>query len=177
MVLKEGFVQVITGDGKGKTTSAIGLALRALGAGEKVFFAQFLKSRATSEFNALSRFGDLITFAHYGKTGSKFMFDREPTEDDKILARRGLNEVGEAMLSGEYDLVILDEVNIATFFEIISVDSLLELIQQKPESVELILTGRRAAPQVIEEADLVTEMEEVKHYYTRGVKARKGIEY
>lgn len=177
MKVKQGLVQVITGDGKGKTTSAIGLTLRAIGAGKRVFFAQFLKSNPTSEFNALSTFGDLIAFAHYGTTGSEFLFDREPTEDDRVLARRGLNEVREAMLSEKYDLVILDEANIAAFYDVLSVESLLEMIKQKPDSVELVITGRRAAPQVIEAADLVTEMEEVKHYYKRGVKARKGIEY
>jgi len=177
MKLNEGQVQVITGDGKGKTTSAIGLTVRAIGAGKRVLFAQFLKGKLTSEFNALSELGDSITFICYGTPASKFLFDREPTEDEKAVARRGLNEVREAMLSGRYDLVVLDEANIAAFYDVISVDSLLEIIQQKPDSVELVLTGRYAAPQLIEAADLVTEMEEIKHYYKKGVKARKGIEY
>ncbi|MFH0812341.1 MAG: cob(I)yrinic acid a,c-diamide adenosyltransferase [Candidatus Zixiibacteriota bacterium] len=173
MKLKKGYVQIYTGDGKGKTTAATGLALRAVGAGMRVFIAQFLKGKGSSEFTALSKLGDSVTFAHYGRGG---FIQGEPTEEDKALARKGLEEVRQAMESGKYDVIILDEATMANFFHLLSVEDLLGLIHQKPPSVELIITGRRADPRLIETADLVTEMKEVKHYYTKGVMARKGIE-
>ena len=173
MKFKEGYVHIYTGDGKGKTTAAIGLALRAVGAGMKVFIAQFLKGKGSSEFKALSRLGDSITFAQYG---SGCLIKEKPSEQDKALARKGIEEARKAMTSGNYDLIILDEAVITNFFNILSVDDLLDLIQQKPEPVELIITGRKADPRLIEAADLVTEMKEIKHYYTKGVAARKGIE-
>ncbi len=169
----EGYVQVYTGDGKGKTTAALGLAVRAAGAGLKIFIAQFAKGRKFSEHKALERFTDLITVKCYGRE----CFIREkPTPKDTAAAQEGLREAREAMLSGDYDMVILDEANIAAHLGLISVDELIELIDLRPPAVELVITGRRADKRVIEKADLVTEMAEVKHYYQRGVNARKGIE-
>jgi cob(I)alamin adenosyltransferase len=170
---KRGYVQVYTGDGKGKTTAAIGLALRAAGAGLRVFIAQFVKSGRYSEIEALDRFAGQITCRQYGRG---CWLRGEPSPEDTHLARQGYEEIREVIRSGNHRVVILDEANIATWFKLLSVDDLLDLIDMKPEAVELVFTGRRADPRLIERADLVTEMGEVKHYYQQGVLARKGIE-
>ncbi|UCD81248.1 MAG: cob(I)yrinic acid a,c-diamide adenosyltransferase [Desulfobacterales bacterium] len=168
-----GYVQVYTGDGKGKTTAAIGLALRAAGAGLKVFVAQFVKSDKYSEINVLERFSDLITCRLYG---SGCWLQGQPNEEDVRLAGAGLEEVRRVVAAGRHDVVILDEANIATHFGLLAVDDLLALIDLKPAGVELIFTGRKADPRLIERADLVSEMREIKHYYQKGVLARKGID-
>jgi len=169
----KGYVQVYTGDGKGKTTAAIGLALRAAGAGMHVFIAQFVKSGRYSEIEALERFSDLIVCRQYGRG---CWIKGEPSDEDAMAAKGALKEIREIIQSGYYELVILDEANIATYFELFSVDALLDLIDVKPERVELVFTGRRADPRLIERADLVTDMREIKHYYQQGVLARHGIE-
>jgi cob(I)alamin adenosyltransferase len=168
-----GYVQVYTGNGKGKTTAAFGLAMRAAGAGLKVFIAQFVKGMTYSEIEAFERFSDLITVRQYGR-GS--FIRNTPKEGDIRAAWVGLEEVREVLVSGGYKLVILDEANIATHFRLFSIDDLLALIDSKPADVELVITGRYVDSRVLDRADLVTEMREVKHYYTRGVEARKGIE-
>lgn len=168
-----GYVQVYTGNGKGKTTAAFGLALRAAGAGLRVFIAQFVKGMKYSEIEAFERFADLITVKQYGRG----CFIRNvPKEEDTRAASFGLEEVQRVLCSGGYRVIILDEANIATHFELFSVEDLLALIDLKPPDVELVITGRNVDPRVLERADLVTEMREVKHYFTRGVEARKGIE-
>jgi len=169
----KGYVQVYTGDGKGKTTAAFGLALRAVGAGLKVFIAQFVKNMAYSEVKAIEMLGDSVMLKQYGHGD---FLHREPDERDRMSARDGLAEVTEIMASGRFDVIILDEVNIATYFHLFSVDDVLALIKAKPEQVELVLTGREADPRIMEAADLVTEMKEIKHYYNKGVQARVGIE-
>ena len=169
----KGFVQVYTGDGKGKTTAAIGLAVRAVGAGLKVFIGQFVKGMEYSELKSLERFSPEIKVKQYGR--AKFVHNK-PVEEDFAAARAGYEEIKEIIKSGQYDLVILDEASIAVYFKILSVEDLLALIDMKPESVELVFTGRKADPKLIEKADLVTEMREVKHYYSDGVLAREGIE-
>jgi cob(I)alamin adenosyltransferase len=169
----KGYVQVYTGDGKGKTTAAIGLALRAAGAGLKVFIAQFVKSGKYSEILALEKYGDLITCRQYG---SGCWLRGEPGEGDIRLAQSGLQEVRAIIQAGKHDLVILDEANITTHFGLIEVDDFLAVIDVKPAGVELVFTGRKADPRLIERADLVTDMREVKHYYQDGVEARTGIE-
>lgn len=169
----KGYVQVYTGDGKGKTTAALGLALRAAGAGLKVYIAQFVKGMEYSELDSIKRFSDCIEIKQYGRD---CFIRKAPVEEDRRLAREGLKEVWDVMCSGQYQLIILDEANIATHFHLFSVDDLLDLIHGKPEDVELVITGRKADPRVIEEADLVTEMKEIKHYYQKGVQAREGIE-
>jgi len=169
----KGYVQVYTGNGKGKTTAAFGLALRAAGAGLTVFIAQFVKGMEYSELQAFKRFDDLITLRQYGR--GRFIRG-EPAEEDIRAAKEGLSEIREVLHSGRYNVVILDEANIATFFELFSVEDLLTLIKDKPEEIELVITGRYADPKVLEHADLVTEMCEVKHYYVDGVQAREGIE-
>ncbi len=173
MPWERGYVHVYTGDGKGKTTAALGLALRAVGAGVRVFIAQFAKGEACGEHAALERFADLITLRRYGR--GSFLGER-PTEEDMKLAARGLDEARDAVASGEYPLVILDEANFAASRGLLAVDDLLDLMDNRPSGVELVLTGRRADPRLIDRADLVTEMRNVKHYHARGVVARKGIE-
>jgi cob(I)alamin adenosyltransferase len=171
--LPAGYVQVYTGDGKGKSTAAFGLALRAAGAGLKVFVAQFVKGMYYSELDAFRRFDDLVTLRQYGRG---CFIAREPTREDVEAARAALPEVERALSSGAYQLVILDEANIATHFGLISVDELIELIDRRAPSVEVVVTGRNADAKLLARADLVTEMREVKHYYARGVEARVGIE-
>lgn len=169
----KGYIQVYTGNGKGKTTAAFGLALRAAGAGLKVYIAQFVKGMKYSELDALEKLSGSITIKQYGR--DCFIF-REPEKEDIQAAREGLQEVKEIMRSGEYQVIILDEANIATYYNLFSVDDLLDFIKVKPEEVELVITGRKADPRIIERADLVTEMKEIKHYYQKGVEARRGIE-
>ena len=169
----QGYIQVYTGNGKGKTTAALGLALRAAGAGFRVYIAQFVKGMRYSELNILPRLSDYITLKQYGRD---CFIEREPTKEDTQAAQEGLKEVKEIMCSGEYQMIILDEANIATYFNLFSVDDLLDFIREKPKSVELVITGRKADARVIEVADLVTEMKEIKHYYQKGIEARSGIE-
>ncbi|NOY82048.1 MAG: cob(I)yrinic acid a,c-diamide adenosyltransferase [Kiritimatiellaeota bacterium] len=171
--LSRGFVQVYTGDGKGKTTAAFGLALRAVGAGLRVYVAQFVKGMHYSELDAVKRFADRLTVRQFGRS---CFIDRTPAPEDIAVARRGLAAARRALESGEYDVVILDEANIATYFGLFSVDELLELLRNRPLRVELIITGRRADPRLLAAADLVTEMREIKHYFRQGVQARRGIE-
>jgi cob(I)alamin adenosyltransferase len=167
------YVQVYTGDGKGKTTAALGLALRAAGAGLRVFIAQFAKGMAYSELASLARFADLITVRQYGL---RCFIRGAPKPEDIAAAREGLIEAREAVASGRFDMVILDEANIATHFGLFTAEELLEVVELAAGRIEIVITGRRADPRVIERADLVTEMREVKHYYTKGVPARRGIE-
>jgi cob(I)alamin adenosyltransferase len=171
--VREGKVQVYTGDGKGKTTAALGLALRAVGAGFKVYVAQFVKGSEYSELKALKRLSDAVTVRQYGLG---FFVGREPGEADVAAAREGLREVREIMTSGTHDLVILDEAAIATHYHLFSVEALIAAVRARADHVEVVITGRRADPRVVEAADLVTEMREVKHYYQAGVMARVGIE-
>jgi cob(I)alamin adenosyltransferase len=168
-----GYIQVYTGNGKGKTTAAFGLALRAAGAGLRVFIAQFVKGMKYSEIEAFERFADLITVKQYGRG---CFIRNAPKGEDTQAASVGLEEVQLVLYSGEYKVVILDEANIATYFGLFSVDDLLALIDLKPPDVELVITGRNVDSRVLDRADLVAEMREVKHYYTRGIEARKGIE-
>lgn len=169
----KGYIQVYTGNGKGKTTAALGLALRAAGANKKVYIAQFVKGMKYSEINSLAKLQDFITMKQYGRKG---FIKRDPDEKDIQVAREGIQEVKEIMCSGKYQMIILDEANIATSYNLFSVDELLDFIEAKPEEVELVITGRTADLRIMEKADLVTEMKEIKHYYQKGVKARKGIE-
>jgi cob(I)alamin adenosyltransferase len=169
----KGYVQVYTGNGKGKTTAALGLALRAAGAGLKIFIGQFIKSADYNEIKALGRFSDQITLVQFGRG----CFIRgNPCDEDIQLAHKGLETLTAALKSGDYDLVIADEANVAFGCKLVSEADLLALIDARPPETELVLTGRNAPPAVIERADLVTEMREVKHYYQNGILAREGIE-
>jgi cob(I)alamin adenosyltransferase len=171
--MRRGYVQVYTGNGKGKTTAALGLALRAAGAGMKVFIGQFIKGEAASEHKALERFGDLISVRLFGLG---LCIARKPTDADIAAAQAGMREAGEALRSGLYDVVILDEINVAAHLGLIDVEDILRIIRERPAATELVLTGRNADERVIAGADLVTEMRDIRHYYEKGVQARRGIE-
>jgi cob(I)alamin adenosyltransferase len=170
----QGYIQVYCGNGKGKTTAALGLALRAAGAGKKVFFAQFIKGKKYSEFKALQKLISNITLKQYGR--GCFIVNL-PTDEDIAAVRNGLFDVISILKTGKYDIVILDEANIAVYYDLFSVDDLIEAILNKKNNTEIIITGRYAHEKLIEIADIVTEMKEIKHYYNKGVIARKGIEY
>ena len=173
MGLDKGYIQVYTGDGKGKTTAAIGLALRAAGAGLKVYIGQFIKGMHYAELDALTRFEDVVTVKQFG---SGCFIHGDPTQEDIDLAQQGLRLMKDVVLAGNHDVVILDEANVAVFFGLFTVQDVLDVIDAKPQHVELVITGRRAPQEIIDRADLVTEMREIKHYYTQGVEARAGIE-
>jgi cob(I)alamin adenosyltransferase len=172
-LLNKGYVQLYYGNGKGKTTAAMGLALRAAGCGLQVFIAQFVKGLKYSELISLAKLRDNITVKQYGRG---CFIKREATQKDVDAALKGLAEVKKIVASGKYDMVILDEITIAEYFKLLSVEDILALIASKPKNVELILTGRKADSRIVEAADLVTEMVEIKHYYNEGIEAREGIE-
>ena len=175
--LPKGYVQVYTGDGKGKTTAALGLALRATGHGMRTYIGQFMKGQHYGELDAL-RDHPLITVEQYGDV--RCIRREEVTPEHVAQARRGLERARQAMLGlspgGRYDVVVLDEVNVSIWFGLLMVEEVLAFLDERPAHVEVILTGRRAPQELIERADLVTEMRQVKHYYQQGVAARKGIE-
>jgi cob(I)alamin adenosyltransferase len=171
--VKRGYTQVYTGNGKGKTTAAIGLAVRAAGAGIKVFIAQFIKMGDYSEIKALKRFSDLITVEQFGL--GRFT-NGKPSREDIEAARAGLERVKDILVSDEFKIIILEEANVAAMLGLFPVQELLKLIINKPYDKELVITGRGASPRIIENADLVTEMKDIKHYYQKGVRARVGIE-
>jgi cob(I)alamin adenosyltransferase len=171
--LQKGYLQVYTGDGKGKTCAALGLALRASGHGMHTYIGQFMKGTHYGEMEAL-RDHRYITIEQYG--GERCIRRADVTAEHIAQAKRGLKHARDAMLSEKYDVIILDEINVTLWFGLLSIEEVLALIEQRPERVELVLTGRRAPEQLIEMADLVTEMREVKHYFQHGVPARDGIE-
>ena len=169
----KGFTHIYTGNGKGKTTAALGLAIRAAGAGLKVFLAQFVKGKKYSELKALSRLSDHITVEQYGRP---IFLNGRPSEADIKTAAHGLERVKSSLLSGNFDMIIIDEGNVAVMYGLISKQDLLDIISMKHDNIELVITGRDALPEIIDKADLVTEMKAVKHYYDKGVDARIGIE-
>jgi cob(I)alamin adenosyltransferase len=169
----KGYIHIYTGNGKGKTTAAIGLAIRAAGAGLQVFLAQFIKGRQYSELNILKKLADQITVEQYGLP--RFI-NGKPSVPDIENAHHGLERVKSSILSGRFDMIIIDEGNVAVTYGLISKQDLLDLIAMKPEALELVITGRDALPEIIDKADLVTEMKAVKHYFNNGVDARIGIE-
>jgi cob(I)alamin adenosyltransferase len=170
----KGYIQIYTGNGKGKTTAAFGLALRAVGAGKKVFFAQFVKGRVYSEIKAIHNYLKGIVVQQYGL--DCFMYNK-PKQEDIDAARMGFLAVSEIILSGKYDVIVLDEANIAIYYHLFSVEELIDLLKRKPGQTEIIITGRYAPDKLIEISDLVTEMKEIKHYYSKGIQARVGIEH
>jgi cob(I)alamin adenosyltransferase len=172
--LEKGLVQVYTGNGKGKTTAAFGLALRAVGRGLKVYVIQFIKGGFDyGELYVVDKLQGL-TLKAFGK--GKFIIGK-PEEVDIVQAQEALKLAREVVSSGKYDLVVLDEVNVALGLGLIGLDEVLKLARGKPAHVELVLTGRNAPDEILQVADLVTEMREVKHPYSKGVPARTGIEY
>lgn len=170
----KGYIHIYTGNGKGKTTAAFGLALRAVGAGKRVFIAQFVKGKPYSENDAVCNFLSAITIKQYGL--DCFIY-KKPTEKDFQAAKNGLDEVSRIIADGDFDVVILDEACIAIYYNLFGSNELIEILKSRPEPMEIIITGRYATPELIEFADLVTEMKEVKHYYAKGIEARKGIEF
>ncbi len=170
----KGYIQVYTGNGKGKTTAAFGQALRAEGAGLKVFIGQFVKGKTYNESEAIAKYLKNITVEQFGL--GCFIVNT-PTKADISAALKGLEEMSKIIKNGNHDVVIMDEVNIALYYKLFEIDELIELMKSKPGHVELILTGRYAPKEIIDVADLVTEMKEVKHYYQDGIQAREGIEF
>jgi len=168
-----GYVQVYTGRGKGKTTASLGLALRAAGAGLKVYIGQFMKKTTYSEVKSLRKFKDIIVVEQFG--GECFV-SRKIRREDKLLAQKGLEKAKRVIESGKYNLVILDEINVALSYGLLKEDEVIKVIKCRPKAQEIVLTGRNASLQIIKLADLVTEMREIKHYFSKGVRARKGIE-
>lgn len=170
-----GFIQVYTGDGKGKTTAALGLALRAVGRGFPVYVGQFLKARPSGERTAARRLAPLLRIETFGRPGF-ILPGRAPGDEDIRRAHDGLFRCRRAMLSGKYRLVVLDEVNTALALGLLCEGEVLAVLDEKPADVEVVLTGRGAPRGLLRRADLVTEMRCRKHYYDRGIRARRGIE-
>ena len=171
----KGLVIVITGDGKGKTTAAFGQALRAIGQGYKVFVQQFMKGRKYGEFIAAEKYLPHLTISMSGL--DSFVMRDNPAAIDIELAQKGLDTAQKAINSGKYDIIILDEINVALDFKLIALTAVIELIKNKPANLDLILTGRYAPPEIIELADTVSQVHEVKHHYKAGIKERAGIEF
>lgn len=170
-----GLVQIYTGDGKGKTTAALGLALRAAGYGMRTYIGQFMKGQDYGELAGARLLSPYLTIEQYGRPS--FVHLHRATPEDVRLAHEGLEKARAAMRSGDYAIVVLDEVCVALHFGLLKVEEVLAFLEEKPRGVELVLTGRRAPEELIARADLVTEMREVKHPYRQGVPARRGIEY
>lgn len=173
--LERGLVEIYTGNGKGKTSAAFGLALRAIGRGLSVYVIQFIKGGFDyGELYALKDFPSL-TLKAFGR--GKFVTATPPDKEDVKLAEEALRLAKEIVESGKYDIVILDEINVALKLNLISLEEVLKIVKNKPKSVELVLTGRDAPDELVQAADLVTEMREVKHPFNKGLEARKGIEF
>ena len=177
--LEKGIIQVYTGPGKGKTTAALGLTWRALGAGLRVAFFQFLKGGVhTAELNLIGRFGPRLWFKRFASQATPFSLGQGPPgEQDRQNVREAWETAKTALVSGEWDVVVLDEINNVLAHELLSVSEVIEVLQQRPQHVEVVCTGRGAPRQLVEAADLVTEMLMIKHPYEHGLKARKGIEF
>ncbi len=170
--MEQGYVHVYTGNGKGKTTAALGLSVRAVCAGLKVYFAQFVKGMPYSELKAEEKLQGL----EIHQFGRDCFIYRDPEQEDIDAAYEGFTASRDALASGAYDLVVLDELNIALYYKLLSVQDVIEAIDERDPGTEVVITGRYAPDEILEIADLVTEMKEVRHYYTEGVDAREGIE-
>lgn len=166
-------IHVYTGNGKGKTTAALGLAIRAAGSGLKVYIGQFLKGKNCSEITALKKFSNI----KIEKFGTGCFIKKVPAKKDKEAAKKGLDKIEKIIVREKYDMVIMDEVNVALSLGLLDVCRLIRILKLAPKKTELILTGRNADRQIIKAADLASEIKEVKHYYNKGLKARKGIEF
>ncbi len=172
---KQGLIMVFTGDGKGKTTAAFGQALRAVGHGYRVCIIQFMKGRLYGEVLAIQKSLPDIDLYQYGL--DSFVMRDKPAPIDVELAQQGLEKAKELVASGRYDMIILDEIIVALDFKLISEDELLNLLSGKPAEMDIILTGRYASPRILEKADMVSEVREIKHHYNAGVRNQTGIEY
>lgn len=174
MSLTKGLIHVYTGNGKGKTTAAIGLGIRAVGDGLKVLMIQFMKGRRYSELDALEHMKG-FTVIQFGR--DEFVSKQNPEKIDIDLAQKGISYAREVLQKNLFDVVILDEINVAVDFHLITLDEVLSLLKQKPKTMELILTGRYASPEIIKQADVVSEVLEIKHPYQKGIQSRKGIDW
>ena len=172
--MNKGFIHVYTGSGKGKTTAALGLGLRAVGAGFKVHMVQFMKGRRYSEIDGIEQLSN-FSISQHGR--DEFVNKKNPEKIDIDMAQEGFTYAKKIINDNIYDIIILDEINVAVDFNLIDVNEVLKLIEEKPESLELILTGRYAHSDIIKKADLVTEMLEIKHPYQKGILSRKGIDF
>jgi cob(I)alamin adenosyltransferase len=176
--IEKGLVHIITGKGRGKTTSAIGLGLRAVGHGLKVYMVQFIKSekegKEHGEIKSIKKFRN-FKVAQFGS--GKLVSHSTPTNTDFELAKKGFEHAKEIIKSGKYDMVILDEIWVAFHHKLIELSEIIDLMKNKPEHIELVLTGRHAPEEAYEYADYVSEIEKIKHPYSKGLKARLGIEY
>ncbi len=178
VVAKEGLVIVYTGKGKGKTTAALGMALRAIGYNHKVCMIQFIKgSWHYGEMTSSKRLEPEFELTAVGKGFVGIMDDKSPIEDHKKIAQEALKIAQEKISSKKYDIIILDEINYALNLNLVELDDVLKIISDKPDSVNLVLTGNHAKDEVIEKADLVTEMREIKHPFNSGIRAKKGIDF
>jgi cob(I)alamin adenosyltransferase len=173
--VSRGLIRINTGSGKGKTTTALGLAVLAVGRGAKVYIVQFLKGRVTGESRAVDRLFPDLTLRFFGRPG--FIKSRTLTPEDQALVNEGWNLARRIMTAGEHDLVVLDEINRVIALGLLSVEEVKEALNQRAPGVEVVLTGRQAPEELIAIADIVTEMYPVKHYFQAGVKARRGIEW
>jgi cob(I)alamin adenosyltransferase len=174
MPLEKGLIHVYTGTGKGKTTAAIGLGVRAAGDGLKVVMIQFMKGRRYSELDALEQIPN-FTVVQFGR--DEFVSKEKPKQIDIDLAQKGLAYAKEIIHKQSYDVVILDEINVALEYHLIRLQDVLQLLMEKPESIELVLTGRHASSEIMKQADVVSEILEIKHPYQKGVLSRKGIDW
>ncbi len=176
-MVQKGLIHIYTGSGKGKTTAAMGLCFRAAGWGIRSAFIQFMKGQDTGELHAAEKFKDIMIFEQFGS--SSFIKDRNSAEyrEHLLSAEKGLVRAGELLKNNRFSIVVLDEILNLPSFGLVPENKIIELIMMKPQEVELILTGRGATAELIRLADLVTEMNEIKHYYSSGIIARKGIEY
>ncbi len=172
--MQKGYIQIYTGNGKGKTTAALGLALRASAYGKKIFIGQFVKGMKYGELESIKKFSDTITLKQFGR--DCFIFN-DPEPEDIEAARKGWDEVNAILIENNIDILILDEIGIAIHYKLIRTQEVIDFIKRKPTEMELIMTGRYIPEELFELADLVTEMKEIKHYYTRDVPAREGIEF
>ena len=172
--MKKGYVHVYTGNGKGKTTAALGLGLRAAGAGFKVHMIQFMKGRRYSEIDSLEHIANFSVSQH-GR--DEFVNKENPEPIDIQLAQEGFSKAKKLIADNKYDMIILDEINVAVDFKLIDLEDVLELVREKPEKLELVLTGRYATPEIVKTADYVSEVLEIKHPYQNGLLGRKGVEF
>lgn len=172
---RRGLVIVITGNGKGKTTAALGQALRAIGHGYRICMIQFMKGRKYGELVAAEKYLPLLTVHRCGL--DSFVMRDHPAPVDVDMARKGLELAKDVIASGEYDMVILDEINVAMDFKLVPIAEVVSLVGNRPAGLDLILTGRYAPPEIVEIADTVSEVREIKHHYNAGIKDREGIEH
>lgn len=170
-----GYIQIYTGNGKGKTTAALGLALRAAGHGLKTYIGQFLKGQKYGELESIKKLSPLVSIEQFGRDTFVHV-SQNPDKKDIEKAKQGLRTCLKTMLSGLYDIIILDEINVALYFNLLKEKDILAFLERKPKNIEVILTGRYAPESLLAKADLVTEMKEIKHFYSVGTKARDGIE-